>query len=115
MTYQIALLPGLLQTVEYRRAMTWVDTPLMPTVEIERRMSVFAHRKVRLTGVDNLIAIDAVLDECLLRRAIGGPAVMADQLAHLASMSELPNGFCARRAAVRAGIHWVECRTVRDT
>ncbi|MFF0527384.1 helix-turn-helix domain-containing protein [Nocardia amikacinitolerans] len=90
-SYQNALLPGLLQTVEYRRAMTWVDTPLMPTAEVERRMTVFAHRKVRLTGVDNPLVVDAILDECLLHRAIGGPAVMADQLSHLASLSELPN------------------------
>ncbi|MCP2315872.1 Helix-turn-helix domain-containing protein [Nocardia amikacinitolerans] len=90
-SYQIALLPGIFQTVDYRRAITWIDSPQMPTAEVERRMGVFACRKMRLTDTGNPIAVDAILDESLLHRAIGGPAVMADQLEHLATLSDLPN------------------------
>lgn len=90
-SYQTVLLPGLLQTEEYRRAMIRVDAPTMPRAEVERRIELFARRKARLTNTDNLLAIDAIVDECMLRRPIGGPAVMADQLEHLARVDELPN------------------------
>ncbi|MFI6998832.1 helix-turn-helix domain-containing protein [Nocardia sp. NPDC050175] len=90
-SYQTVLLPGLLQTDAYRRAMTRVHSPTMPTTEVERRIELFARRKARLTDADNPLTVEAILDECVLRRAIGGPAVMVDQLDHLARVGELPN------------------------
>ncbi|MFE9580193.1 helix-turn-helix domain-containing protein [Nocardia sp. NPDC006044] len=90
-SYQTVLLPGLLQTDGYRRAMTWADSPAMPAAEVERRIELFRRRKARLTDADNPLTIDTIVDEGSLHRAIGGPAVMADQLHHLAGVDELPN------------------------
>ncbi|MGW4324539.1 helix-turn-helix domain-containing protein [Nocardia sp. NPDC004573] len=90
-SYQTTLLPGLLQTAEYRRAMTWVGAPSMPTAEVERRIEVFLLRQARLTATENPLRFDAVIDEAMLHRAIGGAAVMADQLGHLAEVGQLPN------------------------
>ncbi|WP_327119794.1 helix-turn-helix domain-containing protein [Nocardia sp. NBC_01730] len=90
-SYQTTLLPGLLQTDEYRRAITWVDSPTMPTAEVERRIELFNRRKIRLTMTDNALTVEALVDEAMLHRAIGGPAVMADQLNCLAKVGELPN------------------------
>ncbi|MFI6165254.1 helix-turn-helix domain-containing protein [Nocardia sp. NPDC051052] len=90
-SYQTVLLPGLLQTDAYRRAMTRVESPAMTTPEVELRVELFNRRKARLTDADNPLTVEAIMDECVLRRAIGGPAVMADQLAHLARIGELPN------------------------
>ncbi|MFD6162200.1 helix-turn-helix domain-containing protein [Nocardia sp. NPDC060255] len=90
-SYQTVLLPGLLQTDAYQRAMTCVNSPTMATTEVERRIELFARRKARLTDAGNPLTVEAILDECVLRRAIGGPAVMADQLDHLTRVGALPN------------------------
>ncbi|MFC9435062.1 helix-turn-helix domain-containing protein [Nocardia sp. NPDC057030] len=90
-SYQTVLLPGLLQTERYRRAMTWVDSPTMPTAEVERRLELFTRRKTRLTDAGTPLIVDTIVDESSLRRAIGGPAVMEDQLQHLLEVDELPN------------------------
>ncbi|WP_405161841.1 helix-turn-helix domain-containing protein [Nocardia sp. NBC_01499] len=90
-SYQTMLIPGLLQTDEYRRAMTWVMSPTMPTAEVERRIELFTRRKARVTTESNPLIVDAIVDEAMLHRAIGGPAVMADQLNHLVRVDKLPN------------------------
>ncbi|WP_063713328.1 helix-turn-helix domain-containing protein [Nocardia tenerifensis] len=90
-SYQTVLLPGLLQTDAYRRAMIAVDSPAMPTAELDQRLELFTRRKARLTDSDNPLTFDAIVDEGSLRRAVGGPAVMAEQLDHLARVGELPN------------------------
>ncbi|MFI9403614.1 helix-turn-helix domain-containing protein [Nocardia sp. NPDC052316] len=90
-SYQTVLLPGLLQTDEYRRAMIWLKSPTMPTAEVERRIEMFNQRKARLTDSTKPLALDTIVDEAALRRAIGGPAVMVGQLKYLATVGELPN------------------------
>ncbi|MEU4344388.1 helix-turn-helix transcriptional regulator [Nocardia sp. NPDC023852] len=90
-SYQTTLLPGLLQTNEYRRALIWVDYPTMPGHEVERRIEVFTRRKARLDSGSDRLHLDAVLDESALRRPIGGPSVMAHQLDHIAKVVERPN------------------------
>ncbi|MFR9767370.1 helix-turn-helix domain-containing protein [Nocardia sp. SC052] len=90
-SYQTTLLPGLLQTAEYRRAMTWAEAPSMPTAEVERRIEMFLLRRARLTAAENPLRFEAVIDEGMLHRAIGGPAVMADQLGHLEKVGQIPN------------------------
>ncbi|WP_054816384.1 helix-turn-helix domain-containing protein [Nocardia arizonensis] len=90
-SYQPTLLPALLQTDEYRRALIWNDYPTMPGAEVERRISVFGRRKVRLDNDPATFSVEAVIDECALRRAIGGPSVMADQLIHLVALGERKN------------------------
>ncbi|MEU1994674.1 helix-turn-helix transcriptional regulator [Nocardia gamkensis] len=81
-SYQTTLLPGILQTDEYRRALIWVDLPAIPGHEVERRIEMFRQRKARLDDADPVL-LEAVIDESALRRAIGGPSVMERQLEHL--------------------------------
>jgi len=47
-------------------------------------------RQARLSD-DNPLILDAVISETVLRRAIGGTAVMREQLEHLAGMMNWPN------------------------
>ncbi|WP_067680214.1 helix-turn-helix domain-containing protein [Nocardia miyunensis] len=89
-TFQIALLPGLLQTADYRRAMIWATFPSMPTVEVERRIELALKRQVRLRETPGQFSIRAYLSEAALRHRVGGSAVMADQLHHLVAASQLP-------------------------
>ncbi|GAA5068449.1 helix-turn-helix domain-containing protein [Nocardia callitridis] len=90
-SYQTTLLPVLLQTEAYRRALTWVDFPSLPTEDVERRIELFSHRKARLKGATNPLTMEAIVDESVIRRTIGGPAVMTDQLEHLARAGEQQN------------------------
>lgn len=90
-SYQTTLLPGLLQTDEYRRALIWVDFPTMSSEEVERRIELFNLRKARLSSRPTPLILDATVDESALRRAIGGPAVMSDQLRNLGKAAERPN------------------------
>ncbi|MFI5537781.1 helix-turn-helix domain-containing protein [Nocardia sp. NPDC051900] len=90
-SYQTTLLPGLLQTDEYRRALIWVRFPTMAGAEVERWIEAFRRRKSRLDNTRDPLRLDAVIDESALRRAVGGPSVMKDQLSHLLRVTTQPN------------------------
>jgi transcriptional regulator with XRE-family HTH domain len=88
--YQSILIPGLLQTPDYARA---VNNAVMPQPDPERldeQTEVRLRRQERLTQNPPL-GFRVVLDEAALHRVIGGPAVMKAQLRHLAELSQLPN------------------------
>lgn len=78
-------MPGLLQTAEYARALF-----LAAGADEEPAEQMVVARLDRHAILDRPDPphIVVVLDEAVLHRLIGTPAVMADQLAHLASMSE---------------------------
>jgi hypothetical protein len=83
------LVPGLLQTPEYARALfkAWQTTgdedevENLVTARIDRQR-IFARQKPP--------SFWAVIDEGVLRRRVGGAKVMQDQLIHLAEMTERP-------------------------
>ncbi|AOS61746.1 helix-turn-helix domain-containing protein [Actinoalloteichus hymeniacidonis] len=82
------LIPGLLQTGAYARA-------LMPAIgisesEIENRVGIRLGRRELLTK-RSPVELDVVVGETALRSVIGGRTVAADQLAHILAMAELPN------------------------
>ncbi len=79
----IGFVPGLLQTDSYARAMFEADLQRWTVEEIDRHVAVRLHRQGRLSSVDNPLELTAIVDEAVLYRQVGGPAVMAAQLAHL--------------------------------
>ncbi|WP_245714535.1 DUF5753 domain-containing protein [Micromonospora inyonensis] len=83
--YEMAVVPGLLQTEAYARAI-FASGGLLKADEIERRLGARVARQDVLTR-ENAPQFVAVLDESLLRRAVGGPAVMREQLFHLLDLS----------------------------
>ncbi|MFI1918659.1 helix-turn-helix domain-containing protein [Nocardia sp. NPDC020380] len=87
--WKVTIVPGLLQTAEYRRAIAWAEYPGMPTEQVEKRVEMAMRRQTRLEEPD--FAVDVVLSEMVLRDQIGGPGVMADQLQRLADIGELSN------------------------
>ncbi|MFE8936539.1 helix-turn-helix domain-containing protein [Streptomyces sp. NPDC007872] len=89
-TYQVQLVPGLLQTAEYGRAVTVASRTWETAEEIDRFVEVRLARQQRLTG-EAPIDYWAVLAEGVLRQEVGGPTVMRAQLEHMAAMAELPN------------------------
>ncbi|NJP24905.1 helix-turn-helix domain-containing protein [Microbispora hainanensis] len=87
--YEPLLVPGLLQTEDYARAVIGAALVKDPA-EIERRAAARMERQRRLTGPTPL-ELWAVIDEAALRRPVGGPAVMAEQLRRLQEMAVQPN------------------------
>jgi transcriptional regulator with XRE-family HTH domain len=88
--YEVQFVPGLLQTEDYARAVMLRGHDSAPTREIERRVRLRIARQVLLDR-PNPPGLRVVLDEAVLRRQVGDPAMMRDQLKHLAAMAERPN------------------------
>jgi hypothetical protein len=82
------LVPGLLQTAEYAHALFLAAGQDEDTAD-----ELVAARLARQTILERPHPPHAVavLDESVLHRLIGSPQVMADQLTHIAEMSERPN------------------------
>jgi transcriptional regulator with XRE-family HTH domain len=79
------LVPGLLQTAEYAHALFVAAGVEQDSAD--QMVMARLERQAILDRPDPPHTV-AVLDEAVLQRMIGTPAVMADQLAHVASMSE---------------------------
>ncbi len=88
--YEAQVLPGLLQTEGYVRAMIESARPGITDDEVDRRVRVRTSRQSLLVQ-NEPIDFWVILDEAVLRRPVGGPEVMRQQLDHLVSMAELSN------------------------
>lgn len=89
-TFQTHLVPGLMQTEEYARALIKVGRPTESSANIDRMISLRQRRQAMLAD-DGTLEVWAVLDEAVLRRPIGGVTVMRAQLARLLEADELPS------------------------
>lgn len=89
-TYESDLVPGLLQTEQYAAAVLGVFPLRTTPEEMERSVDLRRDRQARLVE-ENPLILDAVISETVLRRPIGGPEVMRQQLGRLVSMMERPN------------------------
>jgi transcriptional regulator with XRE-family HTH domain len=89
--YNAELVTGLLQTEPYIRAvMAAAMRADTSDDEMERQIKVRMERQKRLTAAD-APTLWVVLGEAVLHRQVGGPAVMRDQLAHIADVAGLGN------------------------
>jgi transcriptional regulator with XRE-family HTH domain len=88
--YQSTIVPGLLQTADYARAMLEVTIPKLTPARIGELLEVKLTRQRVLTRQPRL-RLWAVLDEAALHRAVGGPAVMAVQLDRLIEAASNPD------------------------
>ncbi|WP_344461955.1 Scr1 family TA system antitoxin-like transcriptional regulator [Kitasatospora kazusensis] len=89
-TYQVSLVHGLLQTESYARALIARAVGEDKPVLIEERVAARMSRQQRLFS-DDAPTLIAVLDESAIRRMVGGPEVMHEQLCHLLVMGRRPN------------------------
>jgi Domain of unknown function (DUF5753)/Helix-turn-helix domain len=89
-TYEGQLIPGLLQTEDYLRAVIGGAHLDESPEEAERRVALRMRRQALLEAA---IAprVWTVIDEAALRRPVGGPKVMRDQLERLIEVAGLPN------------------------
>lgn len=84
------IVPGLLQTEAYIRALMRTGRSWDPPALMDRRVALRLKRQSRLTGT-NPLQLAAIVDESVVRRSVGGADVMDDQLRHLIDMAKLPN------------------------
>jgi hypothetical protein len=88
-SFEHSLIPGLLQTREYARAVL-ATRPNVSEDEVDQLATARLDRQVILER-DEPPLLWAVIDEGLLHREVGGSKVMHDQLWHLADASDRPN------------------------
>jgi hypothetical protein len=88
-TYEIQFVPGLLQTDAYARAVIRLGHEDGGPEEITRRAQLRMARKQVLQRPD-APRLWAVLDEAVLRRPIGGRAVLREQIEYLLAICESP-------------------------
>lgn len=87
--YGPELVPGILQTADYARAVE-LGTQLAPQPDaVERTVEARVERQRAAMSRDARIV--AVLNEAALQRVVGGPDVMADQIDHLRKTATRPH------------------------
>jgi transcriptional regulator with XRE-family HTH domain len=85
--FEPVVVPGLLQTEDYARATFKGGPRELERDEIERRVGVRLARQQILTR-DGRPRLWAVIDEAVIHRLVGDPAVMRAQLGHLIDTAE---------------------------
>jgi transcriptional regulator with XRE-family HTH domain len=88
--WEPVVLPGLLQTESYMRALMRTGRRSDPPESIDRRVALRRKRQARLT-LENPLQVSAVIDESILHRNVGGKDVMRDQFHRLIEVGQLPN------------------------
>ena len=88
--WESMVMPGLLQTAEYARALTHAVRPQATDEQIERYVDVRMQRQEILHRASPPM-LWAIIDENVLRRPAADTAVMRGQYAHLLEMGELPH------------------------
>ncbi|MFF3305923.1 helix-turn-helix domain-containing protein [Streptomyces sp. NPDC002952] len=89
-TLETSVVPGLLQTPEYARAVTRAAVKGLEDGKLNTLVEVRLARQDVLCSNPPL-ELSAVLDEAVLRRTVGGPAVMERQLERLLEAAHLPH------------------------
>jgi transcriptional regulator with XRE-family HTH domain len=88
--YEVNLVPGLLQTAEYTRALFNSGRERRREDWIANQLEVRLIRQERLTDEEHPLHLDAVVHETALRTPAARPEVMLGQLRHLTLINELP-------------------------
>ncbi|CAM5635149.1 helix-turn-helix domain-containing protein [Streptomyces hirsutus] len=88
-TLETTVVPGLLQTPEYARAVTEAALEGASEERLDTLVEVRLARQDVLRA-DPPLELSAVLDEAVLRRQVGGPGVMTRQLERLVEAARLP-------------------------
>ncbi|MFD8621260.1 Scr1 family TA system antitoxin-like transcriptional regulator [Streptomyces sp. NPDC059513] len=90
--YNLGLIPGLLQTPDYARAVAYgaVERGSITYEQADERVDFLAQRQEALVRSQPPMVF-VVMDESCIHQAVGGPEVMTAQLRRLEEMSARPN------------------------
>ena len=85
--YSSELVPGLFQTERYARAVIRSLRPTYDEQSVERRVTARLARQ-DIFNREKPIHLDFILNEAVIRRSVGGPEVMIEQLHKLKEIAE---------------------------
>jgi transcriptional regulator with XRE-family HTH domain len=85
--FALSLVPGILQTDDYARALFCAYRPNYTAEELDEFVVIRTKRRRILDGPTQPV-VWTLLDEAVLRRRVGGPQAMAEQLLRIADMAE---------------------------
>lgn len=88
---QTNLIPGLLQTAEYARAVITAANKKRSPEWIDRAVQARMNRKELLRRETNPARLRCIIDECAFRRVVGDGIVMKSQISYLWEMAQHPN------------------------
>ena len=89
-TWEATIVPGLLQTSEYARAVMLANPAMISPDKLENFISIRHERQARLEqGTD--VRLDAVIWEAALITTVGGDEVQRGQLGRLLEVMDRPN------------------------
>ncbi|MBT3097541.1 DUF5753 domain-containing protein [Streptomyces sp. CBG30] len=90
--FEVGLVPGLLQTPDYARAVAYgdVERGAITYEQADQRVEFLARRQEALVRSQPPMVF-VVMDESCLHQAVGGPEVMNAQLRRLEEMAARPN------------------------
>ncbi|MBO0850832.1 MAG: helix-turn-helix domain-containing protein [Pseudonocardia sp.] len=89
--FQMEVVPGLLQTSAYARAVVRGSAQHRTDEEVERRVQARLDRRDALDREDQPLKLWAIISEGALRREIGGREVLRAQLKHMVERLDKPN------------------------
>lgn len=101
--WEAQLVPGLLQTDSYARAVIEAGLPDRDSSDIDKRVQARMARKTLLSRQD-APDFEAIIDEAVLRRPIGGADVMREQLHALLAAGRRTN-VTVRVLPLDSGVH----------
>lgn len=90
-SYDAVMVPGLLQTAAYAEAVIRAGERSLSEPEIERRVELRMARRSLYERDEDPLQVWAVLDEAVLRRQVGGPGALEEQLQRLVELAARPN------------------------
>jgi len=102
-TFELELIPGLLQTEEYARQVHYLFAPTADPGEIERKVAVRMRRQQRLFDTEALLDLHVVVSESALHR-LAHTDVAAAQLRHLVAMAGRSN-ITVQVLPITTGLH----------
>jgi transcriptional regulator with XRE-family HTH domain len=85
--FALSFIPGILQTKRYARAVLSTSFPPVGEEECDR-LVVTRLERAKILEDPVTPVVWALLDEAVLRRAVGGPDVMAEQVMHMVQLAD---------------------------
>lgn len=101
--FEAMFIPGILQTEAYASAVLQLFYDGPSDDRIAQLVDLRAKRRDLLTH-DNAPSFSFILDECVIQRLVGSPAIMSRQLQHLLNIAELPT-VTVQIVPFTAGLH----------